>query len=108
MATFNTTSEKVNEALEILRGHDWYWCMADYNVSQERNAAYGNMKAFVRLVATIAEKEIAQALRDLWCAKHDLVSATFFGSDEKAEKAFETKKSELMAIIMPQQLAIAA
>ena len=108
MATIITTSEKVNKALEILRGHDWFWFMADYNVSSERNAAYGNMKAFVRLVATIAEKEISQALRDLWCAKYDFEHATLFGSDAKAEKAFEEKKTELMAVIMPQQLAKAA
>ena len=70
MAT-TTTSQKVDKALEILKGQDWYWCMSDYT-HPAYDYACGNMKAFVKLVATIAEKDIVKALRDLLKKAYDL------------------------------------
>ena len=100
MAT-TTTSQKVDKALEILKGQDWYWCMSDYT-HPAYDYACGNMKAFVKLVATIAEKDIVKALRDLWTAKYKYVHATMWSSNEEAKAEYETKKAQLMEIIMPQ------
>ena len=95
-----TTSQKIEKALSIMKSHDWYWCMADYT-----NPAYGNaydsMRAFVKLVATIADKVLVKALRDLWTANYEYTHKTMWGSNEEAKAEFKAKEAELMAIIQP-------
>ena len=101
-----TTANKIEKALSILNHHDWYWTMADYSSPAYGNA-YGTMRAFVELVATIENSTIVKALRDLWTATYEYVHATMFGSNAEAKAAFEAKEAELMNIINPQY-AIAA
>lgn len=105
MAT-STTSQKIEKALEILNTQDWYWMMADYT-HPAYDYAFGGMRAFVELVATITEKSIVKALRELWTATYDYVHATMWSNNEKAKVDFENKKAELMAVIKPQ-IAMAA
>ncbi len=101
-----TTSQKVEKALSILGSHDWYWAMANYS-----NPAYGNayasMRAFVEVVASIADSTIVKALRDLWKATYDYIHATMWSSNPEAKETFKAKESQLMAVIKPQY-AIAA
>ena len=100
-----TTASKIMTALQILSQHDWYWCMADSN--RAYGHAYGSMKMFVELVATINDSTIVNALRNLWIAKYEYVSATMWNSNEAAKAEFKAKEAELMAIINPQ-FAVAA
>ena len=96
-----TTTQKIEKSLSIMKAHDWYWCMADYTNPAYGNA-YGSMRAFVELVATIADKVIVKALRDLWIATYNYVHATMWSANEKAKAEYESTKVELMAIIKPQ------
>ncbi len=96
-----TTSHKVEKALEILKGQDWYWGMSDYT-HPAYDYAYGNMRAFVKLVATISEKDIVRALRELWATTYEYVHATMWSSNDKAKAEYESKKAQLMTIIQPQ------
>lgn len=94
-----TTANIINEALSILRNHDWYWMMSD-----SKNAygyACGSMRAFVELVATINDAVIVKALRDLWTAHYDYVHATMWNNNDEAKAQFKAKETELMSIIMP-------
>lgn len=95
------TSQKIEKALEILNGQDWYWCMSDYT-HPAYDYACGSMRAFVELVATINDKAIVKALRDLWTATYNYVHATMWSANEKAKAEFEATKAQLMAIIQPQ------
>ncbi len=104
--TMTTTSQKAEKALEILKGQDWYWSMSDYT-HPAYDKAFGNMRAFVELVATISEQNVAKALRDLWTAKYKYVHATMWGRNDKAKAEFEDEKEHLMAIIMPQNVLAA-
>ena len=99
MAT--TTSQKIDEALEILKAQDWYWAMSDYT-HPAYDYACGSMRAFVELVASISDKAIVKALRDLWTATYNYVHATMWSANEKAKAEFEAMKAQLMAIIKPQ------
>ena len=94
-----TTANKIEKALQILNGHDWYWMMCDSNSAY--GYARGSMRAFVELVATIEDSTIVKALRDLWTATYEYVHATMFGSSSEAKETFKAKESELMAIIKP-------
>ncbi len=96
-----TTANKIEKALSILNQHDWYWCMADYTNPAYGNA-YGSMRAFVEVVASIENSTIVKALRDLWTATYKYVHATMFSSNADAKAAFEAKEAELMNIINPQ------
>ena len=100
MATMATTQQKIEKALSIMKSHDWYWAMADYTNPAYGNA-YGSMRAFVEVVASIADKVIVEALRNLWQATYDYIHATMFGSNDKAKTEFKAKEAELMAIIQP-------
>ena len=84
------TTETINKALEVLKNHDWWWMMADYTHPAIDNAR-GSMRYFVELVATIKDTH-----KNMW------------SKDEEANKAYEAKKAELMAIILPTNLQIAA
>ena len=94
-----TTANKIEKALEIMKHHDWYWCMSDNNSAYFN--AKGSMRAFVELVATIANSTIAKAMRDLWKATYEYVHATMFGSNDAAKAEFKAKEAELMAVIKP-------
>lgn len=94
MTTAETTQQKIEKALSIMESHDWYWCMADCTNPAYGNA-YGSMRAFVELVATINDNTIVKALRDLWKATYEFVH-------EKTDKeTFKAKEAELMGIIKP-------
>lgn len=95
-----TTENKIEKALSILNNHDWYWMMADYTNPAYGNA-YGSMRAFVEVVASIADNTIAKALRDLWTAKYEYIHSTMWESNETAKAEFKTKESELMTVIKP-------
>jgi len=93
-----TTENKIEKALSILKGHDWYWMMSDSNSAY--GYARGSMRAFVELVATIENAAIVKALRDLWTAHYEF-------AHNSNKEAFKAKEAKLMAIINPQ-FAVAA
>ena len=93
------TANKIETALQILSQHDWYWCKADSNCAY--GYAYGSMRMYVELVATIEDSTIVKALRDLWKATYDYVHATMFGSNDAAKAEYKAKVTELMAVIKP-------
>ena len=101
------TIEIINKALDAMNNHDWWWMMADYS-HPAMDYARGNMRYFVELVATIADSGIRNALRELWKATYENVHKNMWSKDEEANKAYEAKKAELMAIILPTNLQIAA
>ena len=106
MATTTTTSQKIDKALNILSHHDFYWAMCDYTHPAYDNA-YGSMRAFVELVATINDSAIVKALRELWTATYEYIHKTMFGSNDEAKATFKAKETELMASIRPEY-AVAA
>ena len=65
--------------------------------------ARGNMRYFVELVASITDASIRNAMRELWKATYENVHANMWSKDEEANKVYETKKAELMAIISPSE-----
>ncbi len=88
-----TTSNKINEALSILRNHDWYWMMSESNSAY--GYACGSMRAFVELVATIENSTIVKAMRDLWTANYE------FAHNRCDKETFKAREAELMAVIKP-------
>ena len=94
-----TTTNKIDKALEIMKSHDWYWCMSDSNSAY--GYARGSMRAYVELVATIEDGAIVKALRDLWIAKYEFVRSTMFGNNDEAKALFQSKETELMSVIKP-------
>ena len=99
-----TTTQKIEKALRVLDNQDWTWSMADCLHPAEDDAR-SSMRYFVRLVASIADKAIVKAMRDLWIATYEYNRATKWGRNEKAQVEYESKKTELMAVIQPQMVA---
>ena len=89
-----TNTGKIENALNILKGHDWYWMMCDNNSAY--GYSYGSMRAFVELVATISDNSIVKALRELWKATYEFVH------EKMNKETFKEREAELMGIIKPQ------
>ena len=96
------TIETINKALEVLKNHDWWWMMADYTHPAIDNAR-GSMRYYVELVATIKDAVVRNAMRELWKATYENVHNNMWSKDEEANKVYEVKKTELMAIILPSE-----
>ena len=101
------TIETINKALLAMNNHDWWWMMADYS-HPAMDYARGNMRYFVELVATIKDAVVRNAMRELWKATYENVHKNMWSKDEEANKVYEAKKAELMAIILPNNLQMAA
>ena len=105
-----TTKEIINKALEVMNGQDWYWYMSDYQVSEMKDKAYGTMRYFVELVASINDSTIRKAMRELWTVTYNymgLSSPMSFPTD-KQTKEYNDRKAELMAVILPSRYNLAA
>lgn len=80
-----TTSELINKALNILKGHDFYYMMDDYaytNGAVER--AKASMLYFVEVANEIGG-EIRETLRALWIATYNYCACFRpFWTSEKA------------------------
>ncbi len=100
-------TEIINKALDVMSNHDWYWMMSDFS-HPAMDYARGSMRCFVELIATITDAKIRRALRDLWTLTYENVHKNMWSKDEEANKVYEAKKAELMAIILPNNLQMAA
>ena len=101
-----TNEQKIEVALDILRTQDWYWFMEESTRPHYDNAR-GTMRAFVKVVATISDQAIVEALRSLWTATYTYLHETMWGADEKVKAEFAATKAQLLAIIQPQHQAAA-
>lgn len=102
-----TTTETITTALKVLKNQDWYWMMADYTHPAIDNAR-DSMRYFVKLVATIKDGIVRNAMRELWKITYENVHANMWSKNEEANKAYEVKKAELMSTILPVNLQMAA
>lgn len=88
---------QIEKALNILEGHDFYWFMADFAYTDgTRDDAKASMRYFVKVVAQIENKNIREALRNLWILYCDKARARVNGQDVES---FNNKAEELMNIL---------
>ncbi len=80
-------NNKIQEALEIINHHDWFWMMVEYGYEASYNSAKASMRSFVALVKTIDNETIREALKALWMLRFN---AARNNEDNKA------KEEELM------------
>mgnify|MGYP000209468308 CR=1 FL=1 len=98
-----TTTDKIQKAIKMMNEHDWWWAWADY-CTEPRDKAYGHMRAFVELVASIDTPAIVATLRTMW-----EISAKQAWSDDKDKRAeYQSMIDELMDTLQPSTLSIAA
>ena len=84
----------IQEAIQMIENHDWFWMMADYGYEQNRNSAQTHMKSFVKLVASIADASVREMLRDLWTLRWEAARNTINGKYNENNQA---KQEELIA-----------
>ena len=89
-----TQSSSIQEALQMIDHHDWYWMMSE-EYTRSYNAAKAYMKAFVALVSTITDATIREALKALWMLRYNKARNAING------KATDTtnEEAELMSTI---------
>ena len=93
-----TMSNNIQEALQMIDHHDWYWMMSE-EYTRSYNAAKASMKAFVALVNTISDATVREALKALWMLRYNDARNAIHGITEDNS----TKETELM-----KTLALAA
>ena len=88
---------QIENALNILKGHDFYWFMADFAYTDgTRDNARASMKYFVKVVSQIENTTIRETLRNLWTLQCDKARARVNGQDIDS---FNNKAEELMSIL---------
>lgn len=87
---------KIDEALRIMSGYDWHWCMADYGYTQFYEGAKATMRRFVKVVSEIENSAIREALRNLWTLKYENARAQRNGNEMED---FKEREAELMNVI---------
>ena len=104
------TTEIINKALKVLNSQDWYWYMSDYQVSEMKDKAYSSMRYFVELISTISDSTIRKAMRELWMATYNYksLSSPMSSPTDKEVQEYNNTKAELMAVILPSSLNMAA
>ena len=91
------TSNTIQDALEMITNHDWYWRMADYGYEANYNAAKAHMQAFLRLVNTITNDAIREALKNLWLLKFDEARDAVNGRNNEESKAKQVEIRNFLA-----------
>lgn len=66
-----TQNNKIQEALQMIESHDWYWRMADSGYDWRYNSAKARMRQFVALVSSIENEIVRTALRNLWTLRFE-------------------------------------
>ena len=87
-----TQENKIQTALQMIDGYDWYWRMAD---DWRYDSAKAGMRNFVERVSTIENSNIRQALRNLWTLKFEETRG--FISGVSADTT--AKRNEYMAVL---------
>lgn len=93
------TKNVVAEALKAVWEHDFCWMFVDYGESEKRCEACGHMHYFVELLHQIDDEIVADALRNLWCARCKYLQ-NFSATDEDRQEYLSVEK-EMLDIINP-------
>lgn len=93
----NMTTNNVQEALQMINSHDWYWMMADYGYIENSRSAEAHMRRFVAMVATINNAVVREALRNLWKLHYEHAHNSING---KETENYEGRRNELMEIVL--------
>ena len=88
-----TQNTNIQEALQMIDNHDWFWMMTDSGYESYRNAAKSHMKAFVKLVASIENASIREMLRNLWTLRWESARNSINGKKDEENMA---KQEELL------------
>ena len=90
-----TQNNKIQEALQMIESHDWYWRMADSGYDWRYNAAKAGMRQFVALVSSIENEIVRTALRNLWTLAFEEARDAVNGHDTDNT----AKRNEYMAAL---------
>lgn len=87
-----TQENKIQTALQMIDGYDWFWRMSDAWLYDE---AREGMRNFVSFVSTIENANIRIALRNLWTLKYEEVMGIISGN----RIDMSAKRNEYMAAL---------
>lgn len=90
------TQIKIDEALKILNGYDWYWFIDDFGYTKYYESCKATMRRFVKTVSEVANPVVREALRNLWTLNYEYAKSRV---DGMPMKGFEEKEKELLNVI---------
>lgn len=91
-------NSNIQEALQMIDSHDWYWMMADYGYESNYNAAKAGMRRFVKFVSTIEDANIREMLRNLWTLRWESARAAISGREDKENRTKQEKLLNALAL----------
>ena len=75
------TNNNIQEALQIMNSHDWYWMMSE-EYTRCYNAAKASMRHFVKVVNAIDNAAIRESLKALWMLRYNNARNAISGNAE--------------------------
>jgi len=105
-----TTNDIISKALQILKGHDFYWMMSDFAYTDgTMDRAKANMRYFVETIKQLPT-DLYTLMKDLWMAEYNYCGCfrPMWTSDDAPKYEAEKEKlyAEVEAILSP--IAVAA
>lgn len=91
-----TQKSSIQEALQMIDHHDWYWMMSE-EYTRSYNSAKASMKAFVALVSTITNETVREALKALWMLRYNNARNAINGGDTDTSKEAELMNTIALA-----------
>ena len=86
-----TQNANIQEALNIMNAHDWFWMMSE-EYTRCYNAAKASMRHFVMVVNAIDDAAIRESLKALWMFRYNNARNAISGNAEDNA----AKEAELM------------
>lgn len=103
-----TTTEIINKALSILKGHDFYWMMDDFAYTNgAKESAKEHMRYFVNTIKELP-KDLYELMKSLWMAEFNHCACFRPCWTSKDEPKYKEEKerlyAEVNAIIQPLEM----
>lgn len=80
-------SNTIQEAIEMINNHDWFWMMTDSGYDHYRESAKSHMRSFVKYVSTIEDEDIRKMLRNLWTLRWEAARNSINGRKDDENQA---------------------
>ena len=68
-------NDLIENAINLINSHDWYWTMCDYGYSENLKQAENHRNQFAKVLSLISDNTIYTTLKNMWIANYNLAAA---------------------------------
>ena len=93
-----TQSNTIQEAIQMINNHDWFWMMTDSGYDHYRESPKSHMRSLVKVVSTIENANIREMLRNLWMLRWEAARNAINGRKDVENQAKQDALINALAV----------